>query len=183
MPDNRSMRRALLPLLLMTLAACRTAAPLPGLPANFGVVEEGKIYRGAQPGPGELTELQKRFGIRTIVKLNPTGLDAEGAEAAGLGMRLIYVPLNAASVGRPRSCPEVERAYAAVRDPANWPLYVHCTHGRDRTGFLVGLFREREQRWSFARVREELAHYGHAGLIRLALPNITAALRSGHACQ
>jgi protein tyrosine/serine phosphatase len=178
MPD----RRPLL-LLLLVLAACRTAAPLPGLPANFGVVEEGKIYRGAQPEPGALAQLQKQFGIRTLVKLNPGDLGAERAEATRLGMQLIYVPLNAASVGRPRSCPEVERAYAALRDPSHWPLYIHCTHGRDRTGFLVGLFREREERWAFARVREELAHYGHAGLIRLALPNITAALRSGHPCQ
>jgi tyrosine-protein phosphatase SIW14 len=177
------MRRILPVLLVVALAACRSAAPLPGLPANFGVVEEGKIYRGGQPGPGDLGELKRQFGIRTVVKLNPGDLDAEGADAARLGIRVIYVPLHAASVGRPRSCPQVERAYAAMRDPANWPLYVHCTHGRDRTGFLVGLFRERDERWTFARVREELAHYGHAGLIRLALPNITAALRSGQACE
>jgi tyrosine-protein phosphatase SIW14 len=176
-------RRLPLLLFLLTVAACRSATPLPGLPINFGVVEEGKIYRGAQPAPGDLAQLQKRFGIRTILKLNPADLEGEGAEAAALRLHLIYIPLGASSVGRPRSCPGVERAYAALRDPTNWPVYVHCTHGRDRTGFLVGLFREREERWDFARVREELARYGHTGLIRLALPNITAALRSGHACE
>jgi len=167
---------------LALLAACRSAAPLPGLPANFGVVEEGKIYRGAQPGEAELGQMRDRFGVRTIVKLNASELDAERLAAARLGMRLIYVPLGATSVGRPGSCPDVERAYAAVHDPANWPLYVHCTHGRDRTGFLVGLFRERDEQWDWRRVRQELAHYGHAGVIRLLLPNISGALRSGHAC-
>ncbi|MCU1246104.1 MAG: protein tyrosine/serine phosphatase [Acidobacteria bacterium] len=179
MPHRRS---PLLSLLFLALAACRTAAPLARLPTNFGVVEEGKIYRGAQPDGANLAQLKQRYGVRTILKLNPADLDAERADATRLGMQLIYVPLGAATLGRSRSCPQVERAYAALHDPSNWPLYVHCTHGRDRTGFLVGLFRERDERWDFARVREELARYGHTGIIRLLLPNITAALRSGHAC-
>lgn len=160
---------------VLIAAACRTAAPVEGMPRNFGIVEEGKIYRGAQPSSGEIANLQRR-GIRTIVKLNSTDLEAERATASAHGIRLIEVPLDARTAGTSKSCEKVERAYAAITDPRNWPVYVHCQHGRDRTGFLVGLYRERVQSWTFEQVSEELSRYGHGAQMRLVFPNISNAL-------
>lgn len=164
-------------LLVVLLGACRTASRPDGLPPNFGVVEEGSIYRGAQPSAENLEALARR-GIRTIVKLNGATAD-EDAAAARLGIRIVDVDLNARTVGMSRSCAGVERAYAAMSDPANWPVYVHCTHGRDRTGFLVGLYRERAEHWTYERVQQELAAYGHHGLWRAIFPNITRSLAAG----
>ena len=163
---------------LVLAVACRTAAPVPGMPVNFGVVEEGKIYRGAQPAAADLESLH-RLGIRTVLKLN-TGADEERTQASRLGIRLIEVPLIARRVGTSRACAEVERAYAAMVDPANWPVYVHCEHGRDRTGFLIGLYRERALGWSFAQVRHELSKYGHDRRMHLVLPAISRSLADGY---
>lgn len=168
-------------LLLLSLAACRTARTPDGLPANFGVVEEGRIYRGAQPDAENLRVLREK-GIRTIVKLNRGDDFGELEEAARLGLRIVHVPLNSLTVGKPGSCQSVERAHAAMTDPSNWPVYVHCTHGRDRTGFLVGLFRERDEGWSVPQVLRELKAYGHAGLYRLLMPNISRSLEKGQVC-
>jgi hypothetical protein len=33
----------------------------------------------------------------------------------------------------------VAAAFAALGDPAAYPVYVHCTYGRDRTGVLAAL--------------------------------------------
>ena len=151
------------------------AAPVPGMPPNFGVVEEGKIYRGAQPNRADLEALQ-RIGVRTILELNTNDRNSERAETRRLGMRLIEVPLNARTVGTWKSCAEVERAYEAMVDSANWPVYVHCEHGRDRTGFLIGLYRERNESWDFGRVSDELSEYGHDRRMRLLFPNISNAL-------
>ena len=172
------MRKAAVFLALALILGCRSAAPVAGMPHNFGVVEEGRIYRGAQPSSADLEALQRR-GVRTILKVNSDDLQSERATAARLGMQLVYVPLSARTVGRQSSCADVQRAYAVLTDPAAWPVYVHCTHGRDRTGFLVGLFREREERWDWPRVSDELTRYGHDSAMRLVFPNISRSLEAG----
>src|SRR5207253_3504357 len=171
-------RRALLAFALFVLAACRSASGPDGLPANFGVVEEGKIDRGAQPSAASVEALARR-GIRTILKLNGSASTEEESAAARLGIRVVHVDLDARTVGAPSSCAAVERAYAAMTDPRNWPVYVHCTHGRDRTGFLIGLYRERAERWPYPQVERELAAYGHDRMWRALLPNISHSLAAG----
>lgn len=176
-------RSAVAVVVFLTACATATAPPVQGLPPNFGVVEEGKLYRGAQPTAGEIENLYRR-GVKTIVKLNQKDLEMERLAVSELGIRLIEVPLNARTAGTSRSCAEVERAYQAISDPMNWPVYVHCDHGRDRTGFLVGLYRERVQGWTFASVSEELARYGHDRMMRLVFPAITRSLADhDHACE
>ncbi len=162
-------------------AAFRSAAPVAGMPANFGVVEEGAIYRGSQPTAAQIEELQRR-GVRTIVKLNTQELSSERAAAARAGMRLLYVPLSARTVGTRQACEEVERAYAAMVDPNNQPVFVHCSHGRDRTGFLVGVFRERAEGWDYAKVKSELEMYGHNAAMHAVFPHIEEALAARAAC-
>lgn len=161
--------------ILLIAASCRTAAPVPGMPRNFGIVEEGKLYRGAQPSAGEIENLYRR-GVKTIVKVNRKDLEAERSAASKLGIRLIEVPLDARTAGTSSACREVQRAYDAIADPLNWPVYVHCDHGRDRTGFLAGLYRERVQGWTFDQVSEELSHYGHGAQMRIVFPNISGSL-------
>lgn len=168
-------RSALVALLFVCSCATATAPPVVGLPKNFGVVEEGKLYRGSQPTAEEIEDLRAN-GVRTIVKLNTADLDMERSKSGELGIRLIEIPLNARAVGTSRDCADVERAYAAMTDPLNWPVYVHCDHGRDRTGFLAGLYRQRVQGWTYEQVSEELARYGHDRKMRAIFPNITRAL-------
>ncbi len=170
--------------ILLVTSACATShvAPVPGLPVNFGVVEEGKLYRGAQPTADEIENLYRR-GVKTIVKLNVADLDMERFATGELGIRLMEIPLNARDTGTATSCAQVERAYAAISDPLNWPVYVHCDHGRDRTGFLVGLYRERVEGWTWAQVSDELRRYGHDTAMRIVLPHISGALADHyHVC-
>ncbi|HEY8713454.1 MAG TPA: hypothetical protein VIM68_11325, partial [Thermoanaerobaculia bacterium] len=106
------------------LSACATATapPVKGLPRNFGVVEEGKLYRGAQPTADEIENLFRR-GVKTIVKLNRADLEMERSATGELGIRLIEIPLNAWTVGTSKSCADVERAYDSMADPLNFPVY------------------------------------------------------------
>lgn len=168
-------RRAIAISLLLSACATATAPPVKGLPRNFGVVEEGKLYRGSQPTADEIENLYRR-GVKTIVKLNGTDLEMERSATGEFGIRLMEIPLNALTVGTSKSCADVERAYEAITDPMNWPVYVHCDHGRDRTGFLVGLYRERVQGWTFPQVSDELARYGHDSRMRLLFPSISRSL-------
>lgn len=178
------MRRRSTIVLVFLLSACATATapPVKGLPKNFGVVAEGKLYRGSQPDAEEIENLFRR-GVKTILKLNVADLEMERSAAGELGMRLIEIPLNARTVGTSKACADVERAYQAITDPLNWPVYVHCDHGRDRTGFLIGLYRERVEGWAFPQVSGELTRYGHDSKMRLLFPNISHSLADHyHAC-
>ncbi|GAC1439455.1 MAG: hypothetical protein NVSMB68_10990 [Thermoanaerobaculia bacterium] len=161
--------------LLAASCATTSAPPVIGLPRNFAVVEEGKVLRGAQPTAAEIENLSRR-GVRTIVKFNANDLDMERSVTSQLGIRLIEIPLNARTVGTSRSCDGVERAYAAMTDPMNWPVYIHCEHGRDRTGFMAGLYRERVQGWTWPQVSDELARFGHDAKMRLVFPHISRSL-------
>lgn len=175
-------RSAIAVVFLLAGCATATAPPVKGLPRNFGVVEEGKLYRGSQPTAVEIENLYRR-GVKTIVKLNVADLEMERSATGELGMRLMEYPLDPFTVGTTKSCAEVEQAYEAISDPLNWPVYVHCDHGRDRTGYLVGLYRERVQGWAFPQVSDELARYGHDSRMRLVFPGISRSLADhDHAC-
>lgn len=131
--------------LLVVLAAGLSSAAKPRKTApaiaNLRMVDEG-VYRGAQPS-GRGWAALKALGVKTIVKLD---LPSEGsdAEAEKLGITVIDAwgpPSDLGSVyGAPR--PEkIRRAVEALSDPKLRPIFVHCLHGEDRTGLIVGLYR------------------------------------------
>ena len=108
--------------------------------ANLGRVAEG-IYRGAQPAPEGYTSL-KGMGIRTVINLNTAFSEKAAVEAAG--MRSIEIPVEFAKKG---SRAKVDQVVALMADPANQPVFVHCSQGQDRTGIVVAAYRLKERRW------------------------------------
>jgi len=169
-------------LILATAVSCSPATDAGGRrlngPSNFGVVIKGEIYRGAQP-MGEDYERLRELGIRTVLKLNTGRVNEEEAAVTERGMRLIHIPFDAAMIGSEGTCDDVARALEVMRDESNWPIYVHCTRGRDRTGYLVGLYRQRFQSWPWEKVDEELRRYGHGDRMRKVFPQIAIELEAG----
>ncbi len=43
-----------------------------------------------------------------------------------------------------------------MRDPAKQPVYVHCMHGADRTGMMVGIHRILSDGWKYDKVYTEM---------------------------
>lgn len=130
------------------------AAPrndLAGL-SNFAKVSL-TLYRGAQPSR-EGFETLKRLGVRTVVNLRSKHSDREAL--AGLG--LVYVELPS-HPWEPRS-DRVAQVLALARDPAHAPVFVHCEHGADRTGYTVASYRIVEQGWDRDRALRELRVFG-----------------------
>ncbi len=147
-----------------------TATATPGseqgnsnLPANFGVVRRSSIYRGAQPQatgrPNQYDTLRKDFGVQTILKLNSDRLPEERAECLRLGIRLVVLPFDAKRIGEPNTWREVCLAEKELANRANWPVYVHCQAGQDRTGYIVGRFRQLQDGWKTDCVLAEVRHY------------------------
>lgn len=165
---------ALTAALALLLGASAFASTRPS-PPNFGVVVPDGIYRGGQPSSADLKFLQE-LGVRTIVKLNNHNLDKEREEAERLGMSVVSIPLEPSTIGEANSCASVARAVAVISDRSLWPVFVHCSRGRDRAGFVVGAYRELVERRGWPAIDEELRRYGHASAMRRAYPQISREL-------
>jgi protein tyrosine/serine phosphatase len=144
---------------------------------NFGVVLENAIYRGGQPDEEDLERL-KSMGVRTILKLNTRDASEERQAVKRLGMTFIYVPTKPTTISAPDRCRKVNEALEAMLDRDNWPIYVHCAHGEDRTGFVIGVYRKLIDHWSWKEIDRELEKYGHDENNREDFPGISRTLKS-----
>jgi protein tyrosine/serine phosphatase len=124
---------------------------------NFHQVNE-HLYRGAQPLSGGIRSLAGK-GIKTIINLRgeDEGTRSEEQEASAAGLRYFNVPMRGLS--RPTD-EEVEKVLAIINDSRNWPVFVHCNHGKDRTGTIIACYRISHDGWTAARAKAEAKHYG-----------------------
>jgi len=147
----------------------------PHEPRNFGVVAQTLIYRGGQPASCSELEHLHNLGIRTIVKLN--GVDADETQYANkLGMQVHSFAFDPTTIGTAESCAAVRDALAILQDSQNWPVYVHCAEGKDRTGFIIGLYERIALQLPIADARTELRHFGHAGWRSIVMGQIDIEL-------
>jgi tyrosine-protein phosphatase SIW14 len=148
-----------------TTAAASVAAP--DQPPNFYLVKTG-IYRGGHPDAGGLQYL-KNLGITTIIDLEigdfieatPWSIAEEIAGATALGINDIREPMSAFELAVSSSFDdEINRILAILADPSQKPVYVHCAHGQDRTGLVIGLERVFNEGWTPAAAWNEMLSYG-----------------------
>lgn len=136
-------------------AAAAPRDDLPGL-SNFARVSDS-LYRGAQPDATGFRTL-KSLGIKTVVNLRSAHSDRP--LLAGLGMGYVEIPSHAWS---PKT-EVVAEVLAIARDPANQPVFVHCQHGADRTGYTVASYRIVEQAWDKPSALAELRTFRFHGI-------------------
>jgi tyrosine-protein phosphatase SIW14 len=124
---------------------------------NFHQVNQ-QVYRGGQPKDGGLRKL-KDLGVKTIVNLR--GEDAhtraESEEAHSLGLR--YYSISLPEFSRPQD-EEVACALSIINNPENQPIFIHCHHGKDRTGTIVACYRISHDGWTAKRAKDEARRYG-----------------------
>jgi len=125
---------------------------LPGL-INVGRVAPG-ILRGAQPKPEGYATL-KAMGIRTVVNLRTRHGEREAVEAAG--MRYVEIPMSFLKKVDPAA---VRKALSVMTDPANQPVFIHCSRGVDRAGVVVAVYRMEVDGWSEAEAEAEMEALG-----------------------
>ena len=125
---------------------------LPGL-ANVGRVADG-IFRGAQPKPEGYATL-KAMGVRTVINLRSRHGERQAVEAAG--MRSVEIPMNVMRNVDPAT---VRKVLSVMTDPANQPVFVHCQHGKDRTGLVAAVYRMEVDGWSEAEAEAEMEAFG-----------------------
>ncbi len=128
------------------------AVSLPGV-ANFYKVSD-VLYRGAQPEEKGIAELQK-LGIKTIVNFRHSKKDVQWVK----GTNLNYYQLTTSAEFPSKK--KFRRFLAIMANPANWPVFVHCKHGSDRTGVAIALYRVKIQKWTVTDALDEMVHGGY----------------------
>jgi hypothetical protein len=85
--------------------------------------------------------------------------ELEQAKVVTLGMRYVNLPMS--GFDRP-SVAQVLRVLTVVCGPENQPVFLHCKHGRDRTGVIVAAHRMAHEGWAAERAMQEAKGFGLA---------------------
>jgi protein tyrosine/serine phosphatase len=134
---------------------------------NFHQVD-AQIYRGGRPRSSAYPKFVD-FGIRTILNLEEKEY-AESERAVvdelNLGLppekqiQLVSIPIGPAEIETKEVPPEhVKKIFEEIRD-AKRPIFIHCYHGKDRTGAIVAIYRMLMNQKSVSEAYDEAFHYG-----------------------
>jgi tyrosine-protein phosphatase SIW14 len=103
------------------------------------------FFRGGQPGQEGIDALAK-LGVKTVVNLRwgKRTVEAERQPVETAGMKFISMPLNYWFLPNDQS---IAFFLEILDDESNHPVFLHCLHGKDRTGLLTAMFRVARQGW------------------------------------
>jgi protein tyrosine/serine phosphatase len=160
----RLLRLALSGLLLASALTFTFRNPL--FHGNFGVVDEGFVYRSAQP-LGGLADLIAEKRIATVLNLRGGSDDddwyaAEVAVTRRLGVDFYDLPLVATS----RPSRKQLLTVLDLLDRCKYPLLIHCKAGSDRTGLVSGLYLMSRKGIDPERAEDAFSlYYGHVPVL------------------
>lgn len=137
----------------------------PDLP-NFHQVHP-YLYRGGEPSQGGLNKL-KQQGIATVIDLRAPSLITrkEKVTAEKLGMKYVNLPMGSLAPSKSQVdtfLALTERARKNHNDSSykneDGPVFIHCAHGSDRTGCMVGIWRVVKDGFSYNQAYREMRKY------------------------
>src|SRR5687768_2500725 len=164
---NRSHRPVHYCLVLVTLVLTGGGCASVGKPVrgidNLAVVDPAPraLYRGGQPSHEGIKTL-KKMGVRTVIDLRADAVAWERSAVESAGMTYVNIPTVAWDVDPGR----VEDVLETVRT-CERPAFIHCRHGRDRTGLSVAVYRlvEQSDAWTRRAAIRDLYRHGYHSLL------------------
>jgi len=116
------------------------------------------LYRGGEPTAAGVKKLQEK-GVKTLIDLRASSFrtEAEQAQASKLDMQYINLPMSSRAPTQAQLTTFTRAVEEAQKK--NEPVYVHCAHGSDRTGCLVGIWRVTHDGFSYNDAYKEMRLY------------------------
>ncbi len=116
------------------------------------------LYRGGEPSPKGMKQLSE-MGVKTLIDLRaPTeAAHNEKKLAKELGMTYINLTMTAEAPTK-KQVDTLLKTVDEAREK-NEPVLVHCAHGSDRTGCMIGIIRVTRDNWGFDDTYKEMRKY------------------------
>jgi protein tyrosine/serine phosphatase len=126
---------------------------------RFMELEPGKLFRGGQPETLDDYLKLEAHGIRTIInmKTSEVEIEIERQLAEAFGMKMISRPINSFWGPTDKTVSEIQ---SMMMDPSLQPVFIHCRHGKDRTGLMAGVYRVEQQGWTPGAAHTEMRSLG-----------------------
>lgn len=130
------------PLLLLGLPVF-AGSNVPGI-KNFDQVD-AHVYRGGQPNGAAFAYLAK-IGVKTVIDLREAGGRSQSEQriVTANGMQYINVPMGGFT---PPTEAQITKILGILEDHTTGPVFVHCLHGKDRTGVVIAAYHIDHDKW------------------------------------
>jgi len=134
------------------------------IPKEFGVVEQGRIYRSGQLDAALVKRILTKYKIGLIVGLSGDSLDdidkkTERRTADELGIERLVLPLCGDGTGDIKIYAEAISAICRAKKEGR-PVLVHCSAGSQRTSGVIAAYRLLIEKKDVPFVLAEMKRYG-----------------------
>ncbi len=124
---------------------------------NYIVVNPEVSRSGRPDQPG--IRMIKDLGFRTVINIenDDQSIRREKDAVERLGLKYISSPMHWDERPNDR---QMGQLLEALQNPRMHPILIHCKHGRDRTGLVIGLYRVFVDKWHPKKAYEEMLASG-----------------------
>ncbi len=123
-------------------------------------LEKGRIYRGGQPSSIQDYQKLKSLGVKTVINLRwDTTVEQSMTAAREHRFQFLNFPIKATDYP---DANQIHEIFEILDDSRNYPIFIHCQHGKDRTGLIAALYRVHRQNWKPVDARKEWIQMGFA---------------------
>lgn len=112
------------------------------------------LYRGSAPEESEIPTLKKKYGITKIISLDEKSGEKISDECKKYGIKQIIIPIHGSN-----GIDVFNEKNIITKLIGNDITYVHCHHGKDRTGLFVAKYRI-ENGWDCKKALNEALSFG-----------------------
>lgn len=116
------------------------------------------LYRGGQPDEDGFKQLYQG-GVRCVISFRwrKSINDWEREVCERIGLKFYSIPLNYTTVPRAK---HIEQFFNLLDEIDNRTVFIHCYHGSDRTGLMVGIYRIARDGWTVKEAYKEMKECG-----------------------
>ena len=122
------------------------------------------LFRGGEPNEAGMKKL-KEMGVATVIDLRaPSEMKMdERSSAQKLGMTYIDLVMDSHAPTEKQVkelMSELDKAkQLSEKGEKNQKVFVHCAHGSDRTGCMIGIWRVTRDNWDYPTTYQEMRKY------------------------
>src|SRR4029079_7337114 len=96
-----------------------------------------------------------------FIEATPWSISQELADAKAQNIKVLRYPMSAFEPALSSSFDRmIDTIMTKLDDTTLMPIYVHCAHGQDRTGLVIGLERVIDEGWQPKAAHDEMVKLG-----------------------